>query len=90
MEWPRIHPKDEVLVCVKKITMACTDPLPIPHSVYNTTNNIIIVIILYHWVSCRGSFYSINFLDKNCHLKLIPEDDLVFCWRVEGFLHTLT
>ena len=48
VEWPRIHPKDEVLVCVKKITMACTDPLPIPHSVYNTTNNIIIVIILYH------------------------------------------
>lgn len=46
VEWPWIHPKDEVLVCVKKITMASTDPVPIPHSVYNT--NITIIIILYH------------------------------------------
>ena len=47
VEWPWIHPKDEVLVCVKKITMASTDPVPIPYIVYNT-NNITIIIILYH------------------------------------------
>ena len=39
VEWLWIHPKDEVLVCVKAITMVHTDPLLIPYSVYNTNNN---------------------------------------------------
>lgn len=57
VEWPWIRPKDEVLVCVKKITMASTDLVPWYHTVFA-------ILIISHAFRAEGHSTVLNFWTK--------------------------